>query len=142
MDTQNEHGHEDHGGLGKYLVVFVCLCVLTMCSFMTVAEWWPFAKRPTWIFMMGVSSVKAMLVIMFFMHLMWEANWKYVLTIPAGMMSLFLLLMLIPDVGCRGNWYSEERTSYAAERVEGQVEHADSDHGESGGSDAEHAEAH
>ena len=32
-----------------------------------------------------------MLVIMFFMHLMWEANWKYVLTIPASMMSIFLL---------------------------------------------------
>ena len=32
---------------------------------------------------------------------MWEANWKYVLTIPASMMSIFLVLMLVPDIGRR-----------------------------------------
>ena len=34
--------------------------------------------------MMAVSCTKAMLVILFFMHVKYEANWKYVLTIPAG----------------------------------------------------------
>ena len=106
--------HEDHGGLGKYYLVFFCLCVLTLCSFMTVSEYWPFDKRPTWIFMMGVSCTKAMLVILCFMHLWWEANWKYVLTIPAALMSVFLLLMLTPDVGCRSMNYSEERIIHAA----------------------------
>jgi len=135
MDTHHdEEHHEDHGGLGQYLVVFLCLCALTACSFMTVAPWWPFAKTPTIIFMMGVSTVKAMLVIMFFMHLLWEANWKYVLTIPAAMMSVFLLLMLIPDVGCRRNWYSEERMVYAAEAAE---VHADGEH--ENGEDGAHA---
>ena len=51
--------------------------------------------------MMAVSCTKAMLVILFFMHVKYEANWKYVLTIPAGMMSMFLMLMLVPDVGMR-----------------------------------------
>ena len=32
--------------------------------------------------MMAVSCTKAMLVILFFMHVKYEANWKYVLTIP------------------------------------------------------------
>ena len=130
----HDHHHDDHGGLGKYAVVFLCLCALTACSFMTTQEWWPFDKAPTWIFMMGVSCVKAMLVIMFFMHLLWEANWKYVLTIPAAMMSCFLVLMLVPDIGLRGNWYSEERSVHAAapDVVE---EHAEG-HGE------EHAEGH
>ena len=59
--------------------------------------------------MMAVSCAKAMLVILFFMHILWEANWKYVLTIPASMMSLFLLLMLVPDIGRRTERYSEER---------------------------------
>jgi cytochrome c oxidase subunit 4 len=72
-----------------------------------------------WAFMMAVSCTKAMLVIMFFMHLLWEANWKWVLTVPASFMSLFLLLMLIPDVGMRQNTgyarYSDERLYYAAE---------------------------
>ena len=76
-----------------------------------------------------------MLVILFFMHLLWEANWKYVLTIPAAMMSCFLVLMLIPDVGLRGNWYSEERVVHAAAVDSG--EHAD--HGDAHGEhDADH----
>ena len=54
-----------------------------------------------WAFMMAVSCTKAMLVILFFMHVKYEANWKYVLTIPAGMMSIFLVLVLVPDVGLR-----------------------------------------
>jgi cytochrome c oxidase subunit 4 len=68
-----------------------------------------------WASMMAVSCAKAMLVILFFMHLKWEANWKYVLTVPASIMSIFLLLMLIPDVGRRTNRYSEERWQHAAE---------------------------
>ena len=52
-------------------------------------------------FMMAVSCTKAMLVILFFMHVKYEANWKYVLTIPAAIMSIFLMLMLVPDVGMR-----------------------------------------
>ena len=67
--------------------------------------------------MMAVSCTKAMLVIMFFMHLLWEANWKWVLTIPASFMSIFLMLMLVPDVGWRQNngyaHYSEERLLFA-----------------------------
>ena len=68
-----------------------------------------------WAMMMAVSCAKAMLVILFFMHMLWEANWKYVLTIPASMMSIFLLLMLVPDIGRRTDRYSEERWLHAAE---------------------------
>jgi cytochrome c oxidase subunit 4 len=49
------------------------------------------------------------------MHLKWEANWKYVLTIPASIMGLFLLVMLIPDIGNRTRRYSEIRWDKAAE---------------------------
>ena len=63
---------------------------------------------------MAVSCTKAMLVVMFFMHLLWEANWKYVLTIPAAFMSVFLVAMLVPDVGMRLFRYSEERMIHAA----------------------------
>ena len=130
MDHARDDAHaEHHGGLGKYLAVFVALCALTTCSFLTVQPWWPFDKAPTWIFMMGVSCMKAMLVILVFMHLMWEANWKYVLTIPAGMMSIFLVLMLIPDIGNRFSYYSEERKISSAELVEASHGHGD-DQGE------------
>src|SRR4051812_19046593 len=112
--------HDDHGGIGKYLLVFVALCVLTMCSFLTYFDFWNehVSKHASRALMMAVSCTKAMLVIMFFMHLLWEANWKWVLTIPASFMSVFLMLMLVPDIGWRINngyaRYSEERWLYAA----------------------------
>jgi cytochrome c oxidase subunit IV len=112
------HAHEDHGGIGKYLVVFVALCILTMASFFTYSSYWPFDKHVAWAFMMAVSCTKAMLVVMFFMHLLWEANWKWVFTVPASCMSIFLVLMLVPDIGMRQNngygWYSFDRLKYTA----------------------------
>ena len=112
--TDHDHGH---AGIGKYVMVFIALLVLTAISFavgnsQTLRENSP---GTMWAMMMAVSCAKAMLVILFFMHILWEANWKYVLTIPASMMSIFLLLMLIPDIGRRTERYSEERWLHAAE---------------------------
>ena len=64
--------------------------------------------------MMAVSCCKAALVILFFMHVKYEANWKYVLTIPAGLMSIFLMLMLVPDIGLRYRTATEERKKHMA----------------------------
>ena len=72
--------------------------------------------------MMAVSCTKALLVVLFFMHLLYEANWKYVLTIPTIFMSIFLVLMLIPDVGMRMNRASEERLRHMA------IEHVTDEH--------------
>jgi cytochrome c oxidase subunit 4 len=118
----DDHGHDahadhGHGGVGKYVLVFIALLVLTAISFavgnsQTLRENSP---GTMWAMMMAVSCAKAMLVILFFMHILWEANWKYVLTVPASMMSIFLLLMLVPDIGRRTEKYSEERWLHAAE---------------------------
>jgi cytochrome c oxidase subunit 4 len=134
-DQQERHDsqeHVDHGGVGKYLLVFLALCVLTGASFFTYSSYWPFGKYEAWAFMMAVSCTKAMLVIMFFMHLLWEANWKWVLTIPASFMSIFLMLMLVPDIGWRQNngyaRYSYERLLYAADPPE--IEKAEAEEAE------------
>jgi cytochrome c oxidase subunit 4 len=77
---------------------------------------------------MAVSCTKAMLVILFFMHVKYEANWKYVLTIPAAMMSIFLLLMLVPDVGMRLRHASQERLLYSASpALEARIKAAEED---------------
>ncbi len=110
--------HEHHsGGIGKYIAVFIALCFLTGCSFFTYSRYWPWHDHPQvgWAFMMAVSCTKAMLVILFFMHVLWEANWKFVLTIPAALMSIFLIVMLVPDVGMRLRSASEERQFNQAE---------------------------
>jgi cytochrome c oxidase subunit 4 len=131
VDHQFTHPEGHHGGLAKYFYVFVALCILTGASFFTYSRYWPWHDQPQigWAFMMAVSCTKAMLVILFFMHVKYEANWKYVLTIPAGMMSIFLLLMLVPDIGLRRHWYSEERHLHAAESLSQTVaEHSSQQH--------------
>src|SRR5687767_3293813 len=77
VDPHHDGDDHNHGGVGKYLLVFAALCVLTGASFFTYSSYWPFGKHVAWAFMMAVSCTKAMLVIMFFMHLLWEANWKW-----------------------------------------------------------------
>lgn len=120
-------GHADHGGHGvaKYIYVFLALCVLTGASFFTYSTYWPFPDQPgvKWSFMMAVSCTKALLVVLFFMHLKYEADWKYVLTIPASIMSIFLALALVPDIGMRvkglfGYGYSQERLMHVGTRTQ------------------------
>ena len=109
-------GDHGHGGIGKYLLVFAALCGLTTMSFLTYSSFWPWRDEPQvgWAFMMAVSCTKAMLVVLFFMHVLWEANWKYVLTIPAAMMAVFLAIMLVPDIGMRNRMVAQERALHMA----------------------------
>jgi cytochrome c oxidase subunit 4 len=109
-DTAEHDVEHGHGGIGKYLAVTVALVVLTAISF-TAGSSPAIMGTPAvgWTIMLAVSCCKALLVMLFFMHLLWEANWKYVLTIPASIMSIFLLLMLVPDILGRTAKYSEER---------------------------------
>ena len=120
-DDVSQGGHEaGHGGVGKYIAVFFALCGLTLVSYLVGNSATLREKTPgiMMAMMMAVSCAKASLVILFFMHLKWEANWKYVLTVPASIMSIFLMLMLIPDIGLRTRWYSEERWLNAAQPVD------------------------
>ncbi len=117
-DAAAAHAHDSHStGIAQYIYVFLALCVLTTASFFTYSSLWPWHDQPKigWTFMMAVSCTKALLVILFFMHVKYEANWKYVLTIPAGFMAIFLILALVPDVGMRGRHLAEERKLYMAE---------------------------
>ena len=131
-----EHGsHEsaahEHGqaGVAKYMYVFVALCILTGASFFTYSNAWPFRDTPAvgWAFMMAVSCTKALLVILFFMHVKYEASWKYVLTIPPAIMAAFLMLALVPDIGMRGRLTSEERQRHMADERPADAEHEDAD---------------
>lgn len=116
-EQPHSHDHQHHGGIGLYIAVFVGLCILSTLSFLTYFDFWR-SHVPTEVsraFMMAVSCTKAMLVIMFFMHLKWEANWKWVLTVPASIMSALLIFALVPDIGLRMRHASYERLKYAAE---------------------------
>ena len=121
MADSHSHAHDDHshGGLGTYMGVFGGLIILTAVSFWlgnsSLKDTMPVSA---WAGMMAVSCGKAMLVILFFMHLKWEANWKYVLTIPSMMMSVFLVCMIVPDIGLRRVSYSNDRIIHSARPAE------------------------
>lgn len=137
----HEHDHhEDHDHGPVFFNVFIGLCILTAMSF-GVGNWDVTMSRPAvgWSLMMAISCAKALLVISFFMHLRWEANWKYVLTIPASIMSAFLVLMLVPDVMNRGAYATEERQRYQAAPQE-HVDHNDTHVGHGAG--AGHGDEH
>jgi cytochrome c oxidase subunit 4 len=116
--------HHAPVGVTVYLMVALALVFLTACSYWTYTPFWPFgdnlAVKRLW--MMAVSCTKAMLVILFFMHLKWEANWKWVVTVPASMMSMLLIFALIPDIGLRMRHASHERLIYAAEQPDREAE--------------------
>ena len=129
-DQDHADDHDDHPHVGKrvFITVFFVLALLTAASYV-VGNYGlsiGFSKRGTWVAMMAISCAKAGLVGCCFMHLWWEANWKWVLTVPTSIMACFLVIMLIPDVGCRTNKYSSERWNKAASESSDVSEHAPS----------------
>lgn len=115
------HGsHEPHPHVDRtaaFLKVFGLLCVLTALSFCTYFDFWKHnvPERSGWTMMMAVAVCKALLVALFFMHLRWEAAWKYVLTLPTLLMAAILIVALIPDFGLRLRRYDAARKAAAAE---------------------------
>ena len=95
------------------VVVFVMLCGLTGLSFWIANSSLMDSRVTAWLAMISVSVAKAMLVVMFFMHLWWEKRWKYALTIPALIMGTLLVILLVPDIALRTQSYSRERQKFA-----------------------------
>ena len=60
MSEHNDHGHDDHGGSGKYIAVFIALVILTTISFVVgSADSIPQNLRNA--VMIAVSCAKALL---------------------------------------------------------------------------------
>lgn len=107
--TENQN-HEQKTHTPAFVAVFVLLCALTAVSYWiansTLMEESLDLARGC---LIAVSVAKALLVVMFFMHLWWEKNWKYVLTLPALVLAVVLFVLLIPDIGLRFHSYSTDR---------------------------------
>lgn len=90
--------HHDHGTL--YKSIFLVLCVCTAISW--VADEARDLIPGVWllpVIVLSVAFVKALCVMLFFMHLKFERPWKYVLLAPTTILSIGLPLALLPDVG-------------------------------------------
>lgn len=106
-----------------FTIVFVMLCGLTALSYWIANSHLMDNQLTGWLAMMTVSVAKAFLVITFFMHLWWEKRWKYVLTIPAILMGMLLVVLLIPDIADRVGTYSKTRSDNAPMAVETESSH-------------------
>jgi cytochrome c oxidase subunit 4 len=51
--------------------------------------------------LVSLACIKAGMVGWYFMHLKFEKPWVYILIVPAGVMAVFLTLMLYPDMAMK-----------------------------------------
>lgn len=90
--------HDDHQTHHvNYLAVFFVLCGCTGLSVLFDVLSMP--KGVTIVLVLAVACAKAMSVMMYFMHLKFEGNWKFVLLAPTTILAIGLPIALFPDIG-------------------------------------------
>ncbi len=90
-DHAESHPHTN------YFLVFGALCVFTAIS--VIFDVIELSKGLTVAAVMAVAVMKALCVMLFFMHLKFEGRWKYVLLLPTCILAVGLPLALAPDIG-------------------------------------------
>ena len=85
--------HTDHDAHDthhvNYLAIFVVLCICTALS--VIFDVVHMSKPITIVLVMSVAITKALCVMMFFMHLKFEGNWKFVLLAPTTILANYLV---------------------------------------------------
>lgn len=89
---------DDHGHHVNYLIIFFALCGFTAVSVVTDLVHIP-NKVLLAVIVLSVSTMKALCVMAYFMHLKFERNWKYVLLAPTTILAMGIPLALLPDIG-------------------------------------------
>ncbi|MEJ7590602.1 MAG: cytochrome C oxidase subunit IV family protein [Planctomycetaceae bacterium] len=125
-DTHASHvPHDTHDTHHvNYLAIFVVLCICTALS--VIFDVIHMSKPVTIVLVMSVAITKALCVMMFFMHLKFEGNWKFVLLAPTTILAIGLPLALFPDVGA--SYYTPtapQVTSWAEEISDYEKYHAE-----------------
>src|SRR5262245_43192324 len=78
---EHDHGHGHDAHRVNYLYVFIALCVFTLISW-AADEYKAIPHNVTIVIVLAVATAKALCVMLFFMHLLFERAWKYVLLAP------------------------------------------------------------
>ncbi len=98
----DEHGHHRV----HYLLIFIVLCIFTglsvLCDVADMKGKEIFGLNGTILLaflVLAVAVAKALCVMLFFMHLKFERNWKYVFLGPTTILAIGLPLALLPDIG-------------------------------------------
>ena len=99
MSHDTAHGHEaNETHHVNYAVIFGVLCICTVLSvvFDSISA---LPKALLIVLVLAVACTKALCVMMYFMHLKFEGNWKFVLLAPTTILAIGLPLSLFPDIG-------------------------------------------
>jgi cytochrome c oxidase subunit 4 len=94
----DSHATEHHAGPGfqAYLVVFVALSVFTGISFLVNAT---VGRNLTGLFIiLAVAVIKAILVGLYFMHLVVDWGKLYYLIFPTFILAAMFITVLMPDI--------------------------------------------
>lgn len=94
MDNHEEHHHPPYKFIFFLLIVFTGLSWLADESKDMIP-----GKAALAVIVLAIASAKATCVMLYFMHLKFERNWKYVLLCPTVILAIGLPLALLPDVG-------------------------------------------
>ena len=101
-DAHPPDAHEHHGpSVRTYLSVFVALAVFTLVSFVAnyaaAAEHQWISKPVSFVIILGVAVVKAVLVGVIFMHLLFDWRKLYFMIIPAFILAAMMGFVMLPD---------------------------------------------
>jgi caa(3)-type oxidase subunit IV len=93
----DEHA-EAHAGpdFALYLKVFGALVVCTALSFL--ANWLLGQNASSMAIIMVVAVIKAVLVVMIFMHLKFDWSKLYFIVIPVLILAVMMMIVLLPDI--------------------------------------------
>lgn len=97
MADSHDAGHHSHP---PYRLIFGMLCIFTALSVVADMgqEFIP-SMAVLAVIVLAIATAKALCVMLYFMHLKFERNWKYVLLAPTFILACGLPLALLPDVG-------------------------------------------
>jgi caa(3)-type oxidase subunit IV len=105
MVMADSHDAEGHGGSAMvkiYLIVFAALAIFTLVSFVAnyaaadEQQW--ITKGQSFVLILGVAVIKAVLVAMFFMHLKFDWGRVYFMIVPVLILATMLMIVLLPDI--------------------------------------------
>ncbi|MEO1994041.1 MAG: cytochrome C oxidase subunit IV family protein [Planctomycetaceae bacterium] len=93
----DDHQHDDHRV--NYMIIFFALCGFTVLSVASDVAKDLMSYGALIVVVLAIASAKAACVMLYFMHLKFEGNWKFIILAPTTILAIGLPLALLPDVG-------------------------------------------
>jgi len=127
----DDHQHDDHRV--NYMIIFFALCGFTALSVVSDEAKDLMSYGMLIVVVLAIASAKAACVMLYFMHLKFEGNWKFIILAPTTILAIGLPLSLMPDVGLHYYIDTAEQRQWIQED-----HHASDDHGQETSTEAEH----